>query len=847
MLSKQTFSHEALIDLWKYFLQAFKDVNDKDQNSFGTYFNKIMAMRVEDTSRLVVDYNDLATYVNEHITKPEHQRVEDLMELILQDPDEARLTLRGAIIAILSEVDQDYLAEIERNVRGDFKGIPLVKEIPDLNIDDTDRPISMDAIIMEADERGRAEILKYTWRCEEGHHTHTNEPKKPNRCAGAHDEHGEHIQCDSQYFQPMKKLHEKLDYIELKVQQRLDRIDEKKSSIDIEMMATGRDLVRFVIKKLQLADYCTINGTVRLKESRFKGHSNHQIADLYIEASDIEIKPESSLTEYDPAYAELVKLAVTEDNVDADYEKLLRSVCPSYKGAEHDVIKEALLLLAVGADERKNRDGSRLRGEIQILLLGDKGTAKSLLSKWLKNMRPRAFYTSGSKTSAVSLVGGMKHSDDPSRPATVFIGIFGIADLVIIDELEKRKPEELDALAEPMQDSQSLHIGRRGENREQDIDVAVLACANPADKLAKYDITKDIFTNTKLPAWLLDRFDVIFVMRDVPSKAKDEALFNHIVATRKQSKTRQQFESGKHDFKRLSDDYYPLGYMKQWCTYVRETFHPSVADSPEALEVIHQFFNEYRKLNIRQPKSQEERDNWSKDYEMPAVQWRTLQALMRFTEASARAHHRHKVVAKDAEIAVNIIRTGIASSGMNNFTAIKMQEDEVNEIDSRVNDEAERALIKKQYRDANYDAKVFSTALAKISWKTCGECGGDGFKFDVNERVVCDVCEMAGGVQEPFDYSMLKEHCRSRNVLPKAFELMWKRCIQEHMIEPVDGMPGLYHNRRKDTGIIRFADTHRAQINVESANSLYLKALRAKNEPLREEIERIAEAQEHDT
>ncbi len=845
MMSKQTYSREALVDLWKFFLQAFKDPNDSDKTTFGTYFNRIMAMRIDDSSRLVVDYNDLATYVNDNIQKPEHEKAENLMELVLQDPDEARETLKMAVVSILSEVDQGYLAEIERNVRGDFKGIPLIKEIPDLNIDDVDRPLAMDAIVMEADERGRADIISFAWQCEEGHTTRTNESRKPARCAGAIDDHGERQQCDSQYFRQMKKLHEKLDYIELKVQQRLDRIDEKKSSIDIEMMATGRDLVKFVIKKLQLADYCTINGIVRLKESRFKGRDGHQIADLYIEASDFEIKPESSLTEYDPAYTELVKLAVTEENEDPDFEKLLRSVCPSYKGGEHDIIKLALLLLAVGADERKNRDGTRLRGEIQICLLGDKGTAKSLLAKWLKNMRPRSFYTSGSKTSSVSLVGGMKR-DDPDRPMRVFTGIFGIADLVIIDELEKRKPEELDALAEPMQDSQSLHIGRGGENREQDITVAVLACANPADKLAKYDINKDIFTNTKLPAWLLDRFDCIFIMRDVPNKAKDEALFEHIISTRKQSKSRQQFEEGRHDFKRLADDFYPLGYMKQWCTYVRETFHPSVAESPEALEIIHKFFNEYRKLNIRQPKSKEEKDNWTKDYEMPAVQWRTLQSLLRFSEASARAHHRNKVLPKDAEIAVSIIRTSIASSGMNNFSEIKMEEAEIDEIESRMNDVAQREFIRKQYRDANYDAKMFYKGLAHISWEKCDPCHSDGFKLDGTDRVTCDYCQGVGGKPQPFDISQLKEICREKNVLANAFNAMWKQCIREKWIVPDEDMPGLYWNKRKDEDVAHFTQMYKSAMNMESADSLYVKAIKAKHEPLRAEIDKIADAEEYD-
>lgn len=803
-------------------------------------------MRNTGASRFVLDFTDLETYIAERQTDEKSEPIDVLRDLVLDEIDSARSSLRDAVGSLLAEVQPDYHAEVEKNLQADFKGIPIVKEIPDLNIDDVDRPINLNAIIMEADERGRTELLKSAWQCKDGHINYSDDEHKPPHCVETfQDDEGKMVECGNQYMKEVKKLHQWIDYIEVKAQQRLDHIDEKKTSVDIEMKATGRDNTRFVVKKLRLADYTTINGVVRLNESRYKGHGGRKLADLYVEVMDIEIKPESLLTEYDPAYAGLVPLAVTEDNEDPDYEKLIRSVCPSYQGAEHDVIKEALLLLSVGSDQRKNRDGSRLRGEIQILLLGDKGTAKSLLLKWIKNIRPRAFYTSGSKTSAVSLVGGMK-AEDPSRPARVFVGIFGIADLVIIDELEKRKPEELDALAEPMQDSQSLHIGRRGENREQDIEVAVLAGANPADKLAKYDITKDIFTNTKLPAWLLDRFDCIFIMRDVPNRSRDEALFSHIVHTRKESKTRQQFESGKHDFKRLSDDYYPVGYMKQWTQYVRDTFHPAVADSPEALEIIHKFFNEYRKLNIRQPKSQEERDNWSKDYEMPAVQWRTLQSLLRFAEASARAHHRHKVLPKDALIAVNIIRTSIASSGMNNFSEIKMEEAEVNEIESRMNDVAQREFIRKQYRDANYDMKIFSQALARASWEKCTFCKGDGFKLDGNERVVCEYCEMEGGKPQPFDFSQIKEYCKEKNVLPNALNALWKQCITEKLIIADDNMPGLYWNKRKDTGIIRFAELNKPRINIESADSLYVKALKAKNEPLREYIDKISDSQEYE-
>jgi replicative DNA helicase Mcm len=850
VFDRSAYTHGAIVDLWRFFLSNFKEEENKETSNFGPYFNQVLKMAADNTARFVLDYADLDRYVMDKAGKEKAHKVEDLCELILADPDEASDTLRTAVAEILLEVNPSYLSEIKHILRADFKGIPIIKEIPDLNMDDVGKPMKMDAIVLEADELERVRIDEHAWICTEGHVSYTYENKMPVKCRVvaeqvAEDE--EPQKCHAVYFRHDDNLSKKTDYIELKVQQRLDRMDEKKRSVDIEMMAVGRDLTKFVIDELQLADYCTINGTVRLKKSRSRTKNDKDMAEIYLEASDIEIRPESALTEYDPQYAELVKLAVTSENEEADYEKLLRSVCPSFFATPGDPVKEALLLMLVGAEERKNRDNTRLRGEIQLLLLGDKGGGKSLLLKWAKSCRPRSFYTSGSKTSAVSLIGGMKPAEDDSKRSRLAVGIFGIADLVIIDELEKRKPEELDALAEPMQDSQSIHIGRALSIKNQDISVAVLAGANPTGSLAKYDITKDIFTNTKLPAWLLDRFDAIFIMRDIPNKAKDKALFDHIISTRKQGRTTRQFQEGMHDFKRLADDYYPIGYMKQWITYVRDTFHPQVADSPEALAVIEKFFHEYRKLNIRQPRTKEEQDNWSKDQEMPAVQWRTLQSLLRFAEASARAHHRNNVTKDDAERAVNIIRTSIASSGMNNFTEIKMIEDEVNEIENRVAAVADREETRKKVKDFNYDMRVFYKGIVGLSWKRCEMCHGDGFKEDDGTRRVCDVCDMEGGKREPFDFDRLKEYCKEKNVGPNMFKKMWMTALNTGQVSPNAIYPVLYDNNMKDDQkTISHMNLMREPLKFDNADALFIKAQKARNPELAEYIDKVVQSHEYE-
>ena len=130
---------------------------------------------------------------------------------------------------MLAEVQPDYHAEVEKNLQADFKGIPIIKEIPDLNIDDVDLPINLNAIIMEADERGRTELLKSAWQCKDGHINYSDDEHKPAHCVETfQDDEGKMVECGNQYMKEIKKLHQWIDYIEVKAQQRLDHIDEKR-------------------------------------------------------------------------------------------------------------------------------------------------------------------------------------------------------------------------------------------------------------------------------------------------------------------------------------------------------------------------------------------------------------------------------------------------------------------------------------------------------------------------------------------------------------------------------------------------------------------------------------------
>jgi DNA replication licensing factor MCM7 len=207
-------------------------------------------------------------------------------------------------------------------------------------------------------------------------------------------------------------------------------------------------------------------------------------------------------------------------------EQLVRSIAPEIYGMED--VKKILLLMLVGAPAKVREDGMRVRGDINVLLLGDPGIAKSQLLKTCVKISRRGVYTTGKGCSGVGLTASV--SKDPITGEMVLEGgalVLSDRGVCCIDELDKMSETDRVSIHEVME-QQSVSVSKAGINTTLNARCSVLGAANPVK--GRYDTRSSVEHNVGLPCALLSRFDVIAVLRDEADLERDERLAAHITS-----------------------------------------------------------------------------------------------------------------------------------------------------------------------------------------------------------------------------------------------------------------------------------------------------------------------------
>ncbi|VDM07720.1 unnamed protein product [Wuchereria bancrofti] len=270
-------------------------------------------------------------------------------------------------------------------------------------------------------------------------------------------------------------------------------------------------------------DVVRITGTFApLMRTGFRQFTGGLTTEVFVEAHHIEninMNSEDILGEQYELTDEEVEI-VSQDNF---YELLAYSIAPEIYG--HLDVKKSLLLALVGGVD-KNVNGMKVRGCINILLMGDPGVAKSQLLSYVDRLAIRSQYTTGRGSSGVGLTAAVM-KDPVTGEMTLEGGALVLADqgICCIDEFDKMMDADRTAIHEVME-QQTISIAKAGILTTLNARVSIIAAANPA--FGRYNPKRSIEHNIDLPAALLSRFDLLWLIQDRPDRESDKRLAEHI-------------------------------------------------------------------------------------------------------------------------------------------------------------------------------------------------------------------------------------------------------------------------------------------------------------------------------
>lgn len=315
------------------------------------------------------------------------------------------------------------------------------------------------------------------------------------------------------------------------------------------------------------------------------------------------------------------------------YERFARSVAPSIFGNLD--IKKAITCLLLGGSKKMLPDGMRLRGDINVLLLGDPGTAKSQLLKFVEKVAPIAVYTSGKGLSAAGLTATVQR-DVVSREFYLEGGAMVLADtgVVCIDEFDKMRDEDRVAIHEAME-QQTISVAKAGITTVLNSRTSVLAAANPV--WGRYDEGKSPGENIDFQTTILSRFDMIFIVRDEHNEQRDRTIAKHVMNIHMNRSDVNGEVVGEID----------IDKMKQFIAFCKARCAPRLSD--EAAEMLSSHFVALRSEIQEVERMNDERSS------IP-ITVRQLEAIIRISESLAKITLSTKVQAHHVEEAIRLFK-----------------------------------------------------------------------------------------------------------------------------------------------------------------------------------------------
>ena len=613
---QQTIS--ALSNELELFLRSFKD-----RTGDYKYFDKINNMIATSSAYITVDYIDFDSF-NPSLAKD-----------ITHKPDEMFDAFNEAVISILSEIHPEYAGEIKDNIRVRIGNYAVQKGLRDINADVINKLLGVSGMVVRSSEV-KPFGKKIAYRCLNCNQINLSQLKglslrKPQRCLNCSEKELE-MDIENSLF---------IDFQLVRLQELPEDLPAGQLPHYIEVTILG-DLV----DQCRPGDRIMLTGVIRIdQEAASFVSGNSSSSSSQIKTSLFKLRMEGNNIEYlggragDKKTRSIERISISAEDEKQIiamskkpdiYEKLISSFAAHVYG--HEVIKESILLLIVGSVNKKLDDGSARRGDINILLVGDPGTAKSEMLKFAAKIAPRGLYTSGRGSTAAGLTAAVIRDKSGIMMLEAGAVVLGDQGLVCIDEFDKIKAEDRSALHEVME-QQTCSVAKGGIVATLNARTSILSAANPM--YGKYDPYKNITENVNLPIPLLTRFDIIYVIRDIPEKEKDSKIAGHILEIHK-------------DFQKTSQTVaINIDLLSKYLAFAKLVVEPEL--TREAVSIIRDYYMKMRNVDSDS---------------MITVTPRQLEGLIRLSTARARLLLKEKVEKEDAERSIFLVQRMLETAGV---------------------------------------------------------------------------------------------------------------------------------------------------------------------------------------
>jgi len=599
---------QETIDPQERFLDFFK----KEK-----YRQKISQMAIHGKESLTVDFEDLFAFD------------QSLAEALLDKPEQFLQYANNAAYAQLGIEDSDYAQKIDK-VTVRITKLLGHEQLRKLGSKQMGKLVMIEAIVVRATPV-RPMVMRAAFKCKRcGTINHVEQKgqflKAPTVCAGpdcGKDGPFDFVQEESAF----------VDSQDLRLQERPEDLPPGQLPRTLAAKLIGED----VVDVARPGDHVSIVGIVQAFAPSKPGIGKLRTFILQLDANSVEVlgkEPETS----PPTPQEQEKiLALAKDP--QVHRKLTNSIAPSIYGYDH--IKEAILYLLFGGVSKTLPDVN-VRGEMNALLIGDPGTAKSQLLQYVARIAPRGLYTSGRGTTAAGLTAAVIREKGGSMSLEAGALVLADKGIACIDEMDKMRPEDRVAIHEAME-QHTVSVAKGGIVATLNARTAVLAAANPA--LGRYEPHRTVAENISLPVTILSRFDIIFVLRDVPNKDADGKMSQHILEIHQRGRTPVEAPVDAELLRKY------IGYAK--------TIQPELSN--DALNKLRDFYLAMRAAS-------------ESEGSPVAITARQLESLVRVAEARARAALRKEVTGEDAEAAIALMKRSLEEVGID-MSSYKMDID----------------------------------------------------------------------------------------------------------------------------------------------------------------------------